>query len=53
VTVAAATSTSFRQAVTDYVSLTKPGIVGLLDATALASMVAAGHGRLHGGRPPR
>jgi protoheme IX farnesyltransferase len=36
-----------REAIADYVSLTKPRIIGLLDATALAAMVAAGHGRAH------
>src|SRR5437660_4429420 len=36
---------TFRQAAADYVSLTKPGIVSLLVATALAAMIAAAHGR--------
>jgi protoheme IX farnesyltransferase len=36
-----------RQVFADYLSLTKPSIVGLLVATALASMVAASHGRPH------
>ena len=36
-----------RQLFADYLSLTKPSIVGLLVATALASMVAASHGRPH------
>lgn len=40
----AAARTSARQVVADYVSLTKPGIIGLLDATALAAMVVASHG---------
>jgi len=36
-----------RQLFADYLSLTKPSIVGLLVATALAAMVAASHGRPH------
>jgi heme o synthase len=36
-----------RQVAADYLSLTKPTIVGLLVATALAAMVAAAHGRPH------
>ena len=40
----AAARTSARQVLADYVSLTKPGIIGLLDATALAAMVVASHG---------
>ena len=36
-----------KQVAADYLSLAKPGIVGLLVATALASMVAAAHGRPH------
>jgi heme o synthase len=38
---------SLRQVAADYLSLTKPTIVGLLVATALAAMVAAAHGRPH------
>ena len=38
---------SARQLLADYLSLTKPSIVGLLVATALAAMVAAAHGRPH------
>src|SRR5258708_32284886 len=38
---------SVRQVAADYLSLTKPTIVGLLVATALAAMVAAAHGRPH------
>jgi len=38
---------SFRALAKDYVSLTKPSIVGLLVATALAAMLAAAHGRPH------
>jgi heme o synthase len=38
---------SLRQLAADYLSLTKPTIVGLLVATALAAMVAASHGRPH------
>ena len=38
---------SLRRLAADYVSLTKPSIVGLLVATALAAMVAAAHGRPH------
>ena len=38
---------SLRRLAADYLSLTKPGIVGLLVATALAAMVAAAHGRPH------
>jgi protoheme IX farnesyltransferase len=38
---------SLRQLAADYLSLTKPTIVGLLVATALAAMVAAAHGRPH------
>jgi len=38
---------SVRQVAADYLSLTKPSIVGLLVATALAAMVAAAHGRPH------
>jgi heme o synthase len=38
---------SVRQLAADYLSLTKPTIVGLLVATALAAMVAAAHGRPH------
>ena len=41
------TSVSLRQVAADYLSLTKPTIVGLLVATALAAMVAAAHGRPH------
>ena len=40
-------SVSLRQVAADYLSLTKPTIVGLLVATALAAMVAAAHGRPH------
>jgi heme o synthase len=40
-------SVSLRQVAADYLSLTKPTIVGLLVATALAAMVAASHGRPH------
>jgi protoheme IX farnesyltransferase len=36
-----------RHIFADYLSLTKPSIVGLLVATALAAMVAASHGRPH------
>src|SRR5207237_1137090 len=36
---------SLLQVAADYLSLTKPTIVGLLVATALAAMVAAAHGR--------
>jgi len=38
---------SLRRLAADYLSLTKPSIVGLLVATALAAMVAAAHGRPH------
>jgi protoheme IX farnesyltransferase len=38
---------SLRRLAVDYLSLTKPSIVGLLVATALAAMVAAAHGRPH------
>ena len=38
---------SLRRLAADYLSLTKPTIVGLLVATALAAMVAAAHGRPH------
>ena len=38
-------SASLGRVVADYVSLTKPTIVGLLVATARAAMVAAAHGR--------
>jgi heme o synthase len=38
---------SLRQVAADYLSLTKPSIVGLLVATALAAMVAAAHGKPH------
>ena len=38
---------SIRQVAADYLSLTKPTIVGLLVATALAAMVAGAHGRPH------
>jgi heme o synthase len=38
---------SVRRLAADYLSLTKPSIVGLLVATALAAMVAAAHGRPH------
>jgi heme o synthase len=41
------TSVSLRRLAADYLSLTKPTIVGLLVATALAAMVAAAHGRPH------
>jgi protoheme IX farnesyltransferase len=41
------TTTSLRHVAADYLSLTKPTIVGLLVATALAAMVAAAHGRPH------
>jgi len=44
---AAGTRAHVRQVAADYVSLTKPGIVSLLVATALATMVAAAHGRPH------
>ena len=40
-------SVSLRRLAADYLSLTKPTIVGLLVATALAAMVAAAHGRPH------
>ena len=40
-------SASLRSLAADYLSLTKPTIVGLLVATALAAMVAAAHGRPH------
>jgi protoheme IX farnesyltransferase len=40
-------SVSLHQVAADYVSLTKPTIVGLLVATALAAMVVAAHGRPH------
>jgi heme o synthase len=40
-------SVSLRQVAADYLSLTKPTIVGLLVATALAAMVVAAHGRPH------
>ena len=40
-------SVSLRQVGADYLSLTKPTIVGLLVATALAAMVAAAHGKPH------
>ena len=40
-------SVSLRQVAADYLSLTKPTIVGLLVATALAAMVAAAHGKPH------
>lgn len=39
------TGAHLRQVAADYLSLTKPGIVSLLVATALATMVAAAHGR--------
>ena len=39
------TGARLRQIVADYASLTKPGIVSLLVATALATMIAAAHGR--------
>ena len=38
---------TLRSLAADYLSLTKPTIVGLLVATALAAMVAAAHGRPH------
>jgi protoheme IX farnesyltransferase len=41
------TAVSLRQVAGDYLSLTKPTIVGLLVATALAAMVAAAHGKPH------
>ncbi len=41
------TGTRLRQIAADYASLTKPGIVSLLVATALATMIAAAHGRPH------
>jgi heme o synthase len=41
------TTVSVRQVAADYLSLTKPTIVGLLVATALAAMVAAAHGKPH------
>jgi len=41
------TSISLRHVAADYLSLTKPTIVGLLVATAQAAMVAAAHGRPH------
>ena len=41
------TAVSLRQVAADYLSLTKPTIVGLLVATALAAMVAAAHGKPH------
>ena len=44
---AARTAVSLRQVAADYLSLTKPTIVGLLVATALAAMVAAAHGKPH------
>ena len=44
---ATVTRGNLRQVAADYLSLTKPGIVGLLVATALATMVAAAHGRPH------
>ena len=40
-------SVSLRQVAAEYLSLTKPTIVGLLVATALAAMVAAAHGKPH------
>ncbi len=43
----APSSVTARRLLADYVSLTKPSIVGLLVATALAAMVAAAHGRPH------
>ncbi|GAC1653408.1 MAG: heme o synthase [Candidatus Dormibacteraceae bacterium] len=44
---AARPAPSLRALAKDYVSLTKPSIVGLLVATALAAMLAAAHGRPH------
>jgi heme o synthase len=41
------TTVSLGKVAADYLSLTKPTIVGLLVATALAAMVAAAHGRPH------
>ncbi len=41
------TQVSLPRVAADYLSLTKPRIVGLLVATALAAMVVAAHGRPH------